>query len=174
MRTMERAEVAGLARELARYVHRRQKYNGDHPYLDHLDQTVTVLERFEVTDPEILAAGYLHDALEDTELTAEDMARATTPRVAAIANALTDGPGANRRERKTRPYELIPRCHGAEEVKLADRIANVETAFATGNRRYKMYAKELPTIQERIRHKENEPPHLTRMWEHLERLLEGA
>ena len=171
---MEKAEVAGLARELARYVHRHQKYNGDHPYLDHLDHTVTVLERFEVTDPEVLAAGYLHDALEDTGLTAEDMAKATTPRVAAIADALTDGPGKNRRERKVRPYGLIPKRHGALEVKLADRIANVETAFATGNRRYKMYLKELPAIRERLRLTENEPPHLARMWEHLERLLKGA
>jgi (p)ppGpp synthase/HD superfamily hydrolase len=166
-------ELVTKAKGLAAYAHCYQRY-GDRPYTAHLEHTVAVLERFGVTDPEILAAGYLHDALEDTGVGLPRITAALTPRIAAIVDALTDGPGKNRRERKTRPMKLIPGCPGALEVKLADRIANTEDALATGQEGLaRMYAKEFTGLAEKLR-TPDAPDHIKRMWTYLERLLKGV
>jgi guanosine-3',5'-bis(diphosphate) 3'-pyrophosphohydrolase len=163
------------ARQMATNAHRGQRYN-DGPYTDHLDHTVAVLKRFGITDPEILAAGYLHDAKEDAGMGLTRIAGELTLRVAWLVDAVTDGPGKNRRERKKRPLIMIPMCHGALEVKLADRIANVESALATSNPLLKMYAKEFPGLRNALvnRRLAMGAPHLYRMWGYLEHLLKGA
>lgn len=123
---------------------------GAHPYTVHLDAVVEVLRRFGHRDPTLVAAGYLHDTLEDTRLRLEDITKEFGPQVSEIVDAVTDGEGPNRKARKERPYRLIPTVPGALAVKLADRIANIEAARLTNLGLLKMYRKEQPALRDRL------------------------
>jgi len=155
------------AREYAVEAHRGQQY-GTKPYHVHLDAVVEVLRRFGHRDLETLAAGYLHDVLEDTETEFHALSREFGEVVAALVDACTDGAGANRAERKERPYRLIPKTPGALLVKLADRIANVEASRESGSRLLSMYRKEHPEFERRLRGPSAAEP----MWAHLGSILE--
>lgn len=126
---MAESELVLKARIFAAWAHDEQTY-GDDPYLKHLDDVVAVLRRFGYNDPELLAAGYLHDVIEDTETTRDDLEATFGSRVADLVDAVTDGEGNNRAARKARPYRLIPGVTGAVLLKVADRIANCEAALA--------------------------------------------
>lgn len=130
------------ARRFAYQAHEGQRY-GENPYTYHLEQVVLVLKRFNVTDPDILAAGWLHDSLEDTPTTKQDLVDKFGTRIADLVDAVTDGEGETRELRKARPYQLIPTVEGAAQLKLADRIANLEASLREGHDRLlKRYAKE--------------------------------
>lgn len=161
------------ARELAVKLHGDQRY-GDLPYEVHLDHVVGVLRRFGVTDPNLLAAGYLHDAQEDTEATKNLIAAFTNDRVADLVDAISDGEGKNRKERKERPYTLIPQVKDAVILKLADRIANLENGHANESNLVSMYRKEQPEFEMRlfdeVKVNKGKDPRLARMWAYCRRL----
>lgn len=162
------------ARLLALKFHGEQKY-GDLPYEVHLDHVVGVLRRFGVTDHDLLCAGFLHDVIEDTEATKAMVAIFTNDRVAELVDAISDGEGRNRKERKERPYNLIPAVKGAVILKLADRIANLENGHANESSLVGMYRKEQPYFEERLYDEakitKGKDPRLARMWAYCRRLV---
>jgi len=117
--------IVDRAERFAVHAHGDQRY-GDRPYRDHLAEVVAVLRRFGVDDPELLAAGWLHDVLEDTAATRAQLQERFGRRVTEAVWALTDGPGDDRAARKRVSYARIARSADAAVVKLADRIANCE------------------------------------------------
>ena len=130
------------AAEFAVDRHGDQMY-GVKPYIYHLRAVVSTVQAYHVWDKHILAACYLHDVLEDTATTKEELVREFGPYIADMVDACTDGTGKNRNERKKRPYGLIPRVPGAVTVKVADRLANVIANRVEGNAHLsKMYQEE--------------------------------
>lgn len=125
-------EIVRRACEFAVVAHGDQMY-GEKPYYYHLRAVVSTMQAFSIWDKELLAAGYLHDVLEDTDCVKDDLVDMFGQRIADIADACTDGEGANRAERKKRPYLLIPNVPGAVTVKIADRLANVMANYVEGN-----------------------------------------
>jgi guanosine-3',5'-bis(diphosphate) 3'-pyrophosphohydrolase len=65
--------VLQRARRLATIAHGDQKYGDEFPYAVHLQATESVLLRFGITDFELRAIAWLHDVLEDTEKTYEEL-----------------------------------------------------------------------------------------------------
>jgi (p)ppGpp synthase/HD superfamily hydrolase len=153
-------------RRFATAAHGGQRY-GDQPYTIHLAAVVDCLSTFGITDPVILAAGWLHDVVEDTDTTLAEVAEVAGDAAAVIVDAVTDGEGDNRKARKARPYRLIPTVAGALEVKLADRIANVTSAASRRPVLFKMYRREHKTFRNRL----YRPGHVVEMWAHLDALL---
>lgn len=142
------------AEQLATAAHLGQLY-GDLPYAVHLRAVVEVLQEFGVIDSVVIAAGWLHDAIEDAGLTPARIAGrlgggAGAEMVGAIVDAVTDGEGGNRAQRKERPYRLIPGVPGALTVKLADRIANVRAAKVSQPNLLRMYRKEQEEFERRL------------------------
>ena len=132
------------ARDFAIAAHAGQMY-GDKPYSDHLDHVVSILKKYVPDDearPSTLAIGYLHDVLEDTEVTREQIITEFGMGIAQVVWCLTDEPGANRKERKLKTWHKIRSHPVATLVKLADRIANT-----TGDDKLDMYKKEFPVFQ---------------------------
>jgi (p)ppGpp synthase/HD superfamily hydrolase len=150
-------ELLEKARAFAEKAHGDQKY-GKQPYMVHVDAVAGVLlQRFQGPEAdkeeiqELIAAAYLHDTLEDTDTTREDLVREFGDAVAMLVDAVTDGKGKNRKERKQRPYKLIPMVRWSLFLKLADRVANVEAAKAEGREDLvAMYRKEQPEFQFRL------------------------
>lgn len=118
-----------IVRSFAIAAHGDQKY-GDRPYVYHLDAVARLAEPYGV-DATVIA--YLHDTVEDTGITVQDIEHKFGPKIAQCVGLLTDEPGANRKERKVKTYAKLAVVTGPSEialvVKTADRLANVRACL---------------------------------------------
>ena len=162
------SDLVARARAVALRHHGDQRY-GDLPYGYHLEQVAAVLTRFGLGTPELLAAAWLHDVIEDTDATSAELAAACIPaRVIALVEAVTDEPGATRDERKAKTYPKTAALRDAVALKLADRIANVEAGKLEGGGKVAKYAREQPAFRAGL----HNPAHgLDALWRHLETLF---
>lgn len=121
------------ARAFAVTVHGDQRY-GDHPYSVHLDAVARIVEPYGAA-AQVVA--YLHDAVEDTQASLDDVRSRFGDLVAECVAWLTDAPGANRKERKAKTYARLATVSGTAElaliVKAADRLANMRACVAEHN-----------------------------------------
>ena len=132
------------ARNYAIKAHQAQKY-GDKPYIYHLDSVVKYLTKY---TREAQVVGYLHDIVEDTDRTLEDVKEEFSEEIGEYIRLITDESGKNRDEIKRRTNEklsLIPA--DAKQsivliVKTADRLTNIENSFANNQELFQMYVKE--------------------------------
>lgn len=154
------------ARALAVKAHGEQKY-GDVPYEVHLDAVVAVLKEFGNFDEVSLCAGYLHDVLEDTQVTKMRIWQECGDEISILVELLTDQPGRNRAERHAATYPGIALHPKAVTLKLADRIANVRASRVKGKEGLlRMYQKEYGEFKAALKGE-----HHGAMWAELDRLL---
>lgn len=126
-------------RDYAIRAHGDQTY-GDLPYVVHLDAVASILMDWGMDGAEIIAAAYLHDVLEDTDVTMTDLRKTFGDGVARIVWACT-GDGETRDERMASIYAKVAQIGRGAVVKLADRVANLE-ACAPGYDHARRYAGE--------------------------------
>lgn len=112
--------------------HGDQRRPGGAPYMEHPLEALEVLVRgARVTDPDILCAAVLHDVVEDTGGTLEEISAAFGPRVAELVGWVTipePGPGQDKASVKEEYLRGLRRApHDAILVKLADRASNAQT-----------------------------------------------
>jgi GTP diphosphokinase / guanosine-3',5'-bis(diphosphate) 3'-diphosphatase len=105
----------------------RRKGRRHRPYINHLLQVAEILwEIGGVRDVEILIAAVLHDTLEDTKTTTEELEAAFGPRVLALVQAMTDDKSLPKQARKALQVTHAPHLSPAAKlIKLADKIHNV-------------------------------------------------
>jgi (p)ppGpp synthase/HD superfamily hydrolase len=128
-----------------------------------------VLCRFGCTDEYLLSAAYLHDVVEDTDVTIDQINLIFGKRVADLVYRVTNEEGKNRQERHVKTYPKIKESKDAVMLKLADRISNVE-ASASDPGKMKMYKKEWPFFQESL----YTPKVHEAMWKHLTKIMEKS
>lgn len=129
------------AAEYARAKHAGQTYGPDKPYSYHLERAAGIAACSLRSDA-ATAAAWLHDVLENTDATLEELERLFGYEVRAIVEAVTDSPGKNRRERHALTYPRTRALPLAVGVKLCDRIANVEACREDNPGLLKMYRDE--------------------------------
>jgi len=147
------------AYEFAEKAHGAQLY-GTEPYMVHLREVVGVLEEYGYTttphrrnlEPTVSAIGYLHDVLEDTVTTKQQLIDVFGSYIADCVELVTDPKGGNRKERKLLANQKLRAINSpgpytvALIVKAADRLANLrrsEIAWENGDQgKLKMYRKE--------------------------------
>ncbi|HWM42565.1 MAG TPA: HD domain-containing protein [Burkholderiales bacterium] len=126
-----KSELALLLEALAFAAHKhrdqRRKDAEASPYINHPIALADVLvNEGGVSDVEVLCAALLHDTVEDTATTPEELASAFGSRVARIVAEVTDDNALPKAERKRLQVEraggLSPE---AKLVKLADKICNL-------------------------------------------------
>ena len=109
--------------------HRDQRRKGPtaSPYVNHPIAVVELLARVaEVSDPVTLMAAVLHDTVEDTETTYEELERAFGPEVRKVVEEVSDDKSLPKLERKQRQIQHAPHVsERAKLVKLADKISNI-------------------------------------------------
>ena len=126
------------------------RYHGDQrrptgaPYLEHLLETLEVLVRGAgVTDPDILCAAVLHDVVEDTPCTVDDVRLGFGDRVADMVRWVTKPEPADGADRKAAKESYLESLGDAPDdavlVKLADRASNVQTLRNLGQARQRDY-----------------------------------
>lgn len=109
--------------------HRDQRRKGARstPYVNH---PIEVAERIVrvggVDDLDVLVAAILHDTIEDTDTTADEIEDQFGATVAALVLEVTDDKTLTSSERKRLEIEHAPHLTtGAKLIKLADKISNV-------------------------------------------------
>jgi guanosine-3',5'-bis(diphosphate) 3'-pyrophosphohydrolase len=117
------------ALEFAAHKHRdqRRKDRRASPYINHPIALATILTlEGRVADPKILAAALLHDTIEDTRTSYEELKAAFGVRVAKTVLEVTDDKRLRKHTRKRLQVEHAPRLsRDAKLVKLADKICNL-------------------------------------------------
>jgi (p)ppGpp synthase/HD superfamily hydrolase len=154
-------ELRGLlpapdADAVARAVEFAVRYHGDQtrptgaPYAEHLLEALEVLVRGAgVTDPDILQAAVLHDVVEDTPCTIDDVRREFGARVAELVGWVTKPAPEEGSDRRAAKQAYLGRLKDAPEdavlVKLADRASNVQTLRNLGLPKQRQYYAETVT-----------------------------
>jgi guanosine-3',5'-bis(diphosphate) 3'-pyrophosphohydrolase len=117
------------AAELAAHRHNgmARKGRGSEPYINHLAEVANLLATAtDGADAELVAAGWLHDAIEDTDTTREELAQKFSGRVASLVVDCTDDMSLPKAER--RRLQVINAPHkspSAKLIKIADKISNI-------------------------------------------------
>jgi guanosine-3',5'-bis(diphosphate) 3'-pyrophosphohydrolase len=103
------------------------------PYINHPIALAHVLvHEGGVSDVAVLCAAVLHDTVEDTETSAQELQAAFGKKVASIVLEVTDDKRLPKLERKRRQVEHAPHIsRQAKLVKLADKICNLRDMFAS-------------------------------------------
>ena len=120
---------------VAARAHRHDLRKGsDIPYLSHSASVALLLERVGISDDQILAAALLHDVVEDTAVTLDDLARDFPPTVVELVSGLSerklDELGNSRpwRDRKVDHLAVVEAApFGVRAIVLADKLHNLGT-----------------------------------------------
>jgi len=118
-------EAAAFAAEKHRG--QRRKDASASPYINHpLEVASLIAGEGGVSDPVVLCAALLHDTIEDTQTTREELVEAFGLEVADVVREVTDDKALPKEERKrlqiSHAAKASPR---AKVVKLADKICNL-------------------------------------------------
>jgi (p)ppGpp synthase/HD superfamily hydrolase len=134
--------------------HQRRKYKGD-PYFTHC-QAVAELVMQRSKDPTVIAAAYLHDIIEDTEITEKDLISCFGAEVTALVVELTDVftcesfPYLNRETRKGLEVQRIATISpSAKMIKICDLAHNTSDIVANAPIRFaQLYMTEKAALLE--------------------------
>jgi guanosine-3',5'-bis(diphosphate) 3'-pyrophosphohydrolase len=108
--------------------HRKQRRKDEEasPYINHPVALANLLAQAGICDTTVLAAALLHDTIEDTDATAEELMGAFGQEITAVVLEVTDDKSLPKAERKRLQVEHAPHLSGsAKLVKLADKICNL-------------------------------------------------
>jgi guanosine-3',5'-bis(diphosphate) 3'-pyrophosphohydrolase len=121
------ARLLADADAFAERKHRGQfRRDGRTPYVEHPRAVCRILrDEFGVSDPEVLAAGLLHDTLEDTATDFDDLEERFGRRVAALVAVLTKDKRLPESRRERVYFDALAGAPLAAKLcKLADTIHN--------------------------------------------------
>ncbi len=121
-------EIVLRAAAFAAHKHRdqRRKDAEASPYINHPLGLATILASHGVLDPVTLCAALLHDTIEDTATTGDELAREFGADVRSVVDEVTDDTSLPKADRKRLQIEHAAHIsERAKLVKLADKISNV-------------------------------------------------
>src|SRR5258708_38331063 len=115
------------------HIAQRRKGPRAEPYVNHLIEVAALLaEATDGGDVALLMAGLLHDTLEDTDTTYEDLVQRFGPDVASLVAEVTDDKSLPKEERKRLQIEKTAgKSQRAKLLKLADKTSNLRSLVAS-------------------------------------------
>lgn len=119
----------------------KRKYTKS-PYWNHLAEVAGVCSAF-YDDSVVISAAWLHDVLEDTEATKDELIYEFGPNIAYGVEMLSDLEKGNRAERKRLARERLSKCTSwIQDIKLCDIISNTSSIVEYDKKFSKVYLEE--------------------------------
>jgi len=154
MPTQPNHSIAARARQFCRRAHAGQNRADGTPYATHPEATAETLRSCGIEDEAVLTAAYLHDVLEDTHVSEQQLLAEFGKAVTRIVKELTKK-GLPGRRRKEIQAALLKQAAAmspdAKLVKLADRLHNLRDMTVWEEWRQRRYAKETMELLEAFR-----------------------
>ncbi|TGL53036.1 bifunctional (p)ppGpp synthetase/guanosine-3',5'-bis(diphosphate) 3'-pyrophosphohydrolase [Leptospira kemamanensis] len=148
----EKAGLVEKAYNIADKMHEGQKRLSGEPYIIHPMNVASVLDDLGL-DERAIAAGLLHDVVEDTSYSKEDMAREFGEDIAALVEGVTKISEIKSQSKETEAAENIRKMLLATIkdvrvmlIKLADKTHNVRTLKFQPEEKQKRIAKEVLSL----------------------------
>lgn len=162
------------ALEFAREAHAEQKRKyTEEPYIEHPKRVAELVKTVEHTS-EMICAAYLHDVVEDTPISLEEIEKRFGKEVAGLVEELTDEymnekyPHLNRKKRKekevARQAEMSVQ---AKTIKLADVIDNTRDIVVNDENFARRYIPEMEALTNVLR--EGHPQLFEKAWYEVQR-----
>lgn len=118
------------ARTFAENAHQYQTRDQGTPFIDHPAQTAAILKMV-TDDPNLIAAGWLHDTIEDTDTTYDQLVDEFNEDVADLVAAVT--------KTDYNTYPGLKNNRRAVMLKFADRLSNLSDMAGWDDRRRDKY-----------------------------------
>ena len=111
----------------------RRKDSSKTPYINHpIAVAYYLCTRANVGDINVLTAAILHDTLEDTDATPEEIEEKFGNKVLKLVLEVTDDNNLPKKiRRRVQENTVSQRSHGAKLIRIADKISNVHDLFYT-------------------------------------------
>ncbi|XP_043274290.1 guanosine-3',5'-bis(diphosphate) 3'-pyrophosphohydrolase MESH1 isoform X4 [Venturia canescens] len=144
-----------------KHTNQRRKDAAETPYINHpLGVANILIQEGNVHDPDVIVAALLHDTVEDTDTTFEEIEMNFGSKVRKIVVEVTDDKNLPKQERKLLQIKHSPHIsHEAKLVKLADKIYNLrdllkatpKNAVRSDSNELIDSSNEIPVVQSRDR-----------------------
>ena len=116
-----------------RHVDQRRKGANSEPYFNHVSEVAqTLAEATQGSDPGLVAAGYLHDTIEDQDVTHAELAQLFGQDVADLVLEVTDDKTLEKHVRKQAQIDHAPhKSQRAKALKIADKCSNLRSMLTS-------------------------------------------
>src|SRR5689334_11894138 len=154
MTERDRQGLLSAAEGFARWKHQHQfRRDGVTPYVEHPKAVMAILrDEFKVKDVDTLAAGLLHDTIEDTATDYDEVAERFGTRVADYVAALTKDKRLPEEKRERTYFALLARAPLPIRLcKIADSLHNVRDSDASHRPKAATKARKLLQIYGKTR-----------------------
>lgn len=133
-------KIVAEAYNLAEMAHRGQqrKNDGVTPYITHPAAVAIMLASYGADD-ETIAAGYLHDVVEDTNVTLEEIREKFGEKIAFLVDGVTKPKEDSAKKTFLKIADYAAKDKRVLLIKLADRIHNIETKLDSAEWQNKYY-----------------------------------
>jgi (p)ppGpp synthase/HD superfamily hydrolase len=126
--------ILGAARFAAeRHAGQKRKGLAKEPYINHLIEVAELIAASsEKLDANLVMAGLLHDTIEDTDTTAQELEERFGSDVTGLVLEATDDKSLPKETRKALQIESAPhKSPRAQTLKLADKVSNLRSILAS-------------------------------------------
>lgn len=158
----------------AKHAGQQRRYK-DAPYHVHLEQVAVILSQHGYDSPVILAAAYLHDTVEKTETSFEELIETFGPEVSELVYWLTDAQDESKETRALLSAWRLARAPlEAKLIKLADMIDNTQDIAEHDREFARAFAAEKKIIVAKMTEAEGSQLSELPLYRHAVRELDAA